>query len=416
MKILLVASRSGSWPYVPELRDQLSKCGDKVDFLDLDNWKMEGHNLSYKSWFDHLMTLNTFRERYRNLLRREQNKEGLSGLKAFALLAIRIARKLGILPLVRKLYLMLEDRLIDGRMGNLTEYDAINFHSLSASRSISRFRPFSHQRIGKIVVTIWGSEFLRATREQREANKWFYNLASAISFNNSRVGDLFVKWYQDYDSKVRIVRWGIGMFDVIEEEWKKSSLTSIKGSLGLDAERITICIGYNAGTAQQHLSVIKSIRDSLSDLFREKIQIIVPLSYGEDEEGYIQSIRELLSKSGLKYVILDTFLTAPEVARLRLASDIVINVQTTDSFSASIQEHILYGSHLIVGSWLPYQDIKAIHQAMTFVDDCSQTGRALVQIFESGDTLLFGRKLNKSLLNLSGWRTNIEKWRDLYRL
>ena len=81
------------------------------------------------------------------------------------------------------------------------------------------------------------------------------------------------------------------------------------------------------------------------------------MTYGLTAE-YLNQIIDHLKKTGLSYIILSDFLTKKEVAKLRLITDIAINISISDAYSASVQEQIYAENIVITGNWLPYDYLK----------------------------------------------------------
>ena len=127
-----------------------------------------------------------------------------------------------------------------------------------------------------------------------------------------------------------------------------------KQALGISDGSITICVGHNGFSSQQHLKIIKAI-DMLPDELRKRVSLILPLTYG-GKKKYTDEVK----KAAEKYpcVVFDSFMESDDVAKLRVASDIYINAQVTDALSTSMLEHIYSGSKVLVGSWLSYPELK----------------------------------------------------------
>ena len=102
-----------------------------------------------------------------------------------------------------------------------------------------------------------------------------------------------------------------------------------------------------------------------------------------------------------------------DIARLRIACDIVINVQTTDSLSASIQEHLMAGARLIVGDWLPYGIFERIGADIRRVD----TRAAITEALEANISRKPAARTacSQAIYDRSSWDSCIGQWMDLYR-
>ncbi len=362
MKILLIASEKGSIPYVPELITELRNQGDIVDILHMHNWE--------------LISESRFRVFLVKKIREFYKKRNL---------------KSAALKKIVKFFL---------------RYDAVNIHYADVDPCLN----FADKVTSNLIITIWGSDFLRASDEVRYRNKELYNAASVIAFNNKEVRDKFTSFYKDYHEKCKILRWGIGNFEMLKSLSSQPSAIA-KRTLGLDTGKISVCIGYNAGAAQQHEKIIEAV-SKLDPSLKEKTQLILPLTYGEDHEGYIDKLKSILNKSGYEYHLFESYMKSDDVVMLRQASDIVLNFQITDSFSASIQEHLLVGSQLFVGEWLPYELLSKHSDRIKFFGSIDEITPSLAELI---DKEKIDKIFNKAIYNLGTWKNNIKEWRAVYK-
>jgi glycosyltransferase involved in cell wall biosynthesis len=104
-----------------------------------------------------------------------------------------------------------------------------------------------------------------------------------------------------------------------------------------------------------------------------------------------------------------------EVAFLRLSSDIMIQVQNTDSFSSSMREHLYAGNVVITGDWLPYETLDKKGCFMLKVSDVDLVGEKLVYAINNLDSLKKRCQGNPEIIwELSSWENNIDSWCNLY--
>lgn len=386
MRILIVASEKGSWPYIPELINHLRESNDYVDFYDntfgnfrlLSSSKTKNIVIYFFSqlWFVQLGFIWLLERFFKiNITRRNHKKS--------------------------KLY---------PKLGQWLNYDVISLHFATETNT-----PTFLLKLGtKVITTIWGSEFLRVSNEKRIRNQFIYDESVYITFNNPLTRNKFIDCYKKFGEKSKIVRFGIEAFDTIIETYSSCSLTFIKQQLGFDTDKIIVCIGYNAAKAQQHEAIINTLL-FLGEEEKDKIQLVIPFTYSLENNAYKEKIIALLGNSGISFKLLETFMSMEEVAMLRLACDVVINAQITDSFSASIQEHLLVGSKIIVGSWLPYSVLKEIDKEIIQFETINDLPFKLSSVIGLGRDQLNQRRINKELYSLSSWNTNIEEWRKLFQ-
>jgi len=138
------------------------------------------------------------------------------------------------------------------------------------------------------------------------------------------------------------------------------------------------------------------------------------MTYGTEPE-YRNKLKEALTRFPYPHAAIEYFLSDEDNAHLRKATDILIQVQKSDSFSASTQEHMFAGNLLITGDWLPYGDLE--ESGIYF--------RKIGLPRKSGDELLYciehlsqeKEKCNQNadaIYKLSSWSANIPHWLELY--
>ena len=66
-----------------------------------------------------------------------------------------------------------------------------------------------------------------------------------------------------------------------------------------------------------------------------------------------------------------------EVAKLRYATDIYINAQITDAFSASMQEYLFSGAIVFNPRWLSYPEISEFGLSCIEYNDISEIPKAI---------------------------------------
>jgi len=259
---------------------------------------------------------------------------------------------------------------------------------------------------------VWGSDFYRSSNTVRKCQKKIYDCADIITFTNEKTLHDFNDYYNHkYNSKLRIARFGLSVLD----ELKKLNIdkSNCRNRLGLSQDEIIVTVGYNNIPAQQHGMVIQSLK-KLKNSFPSNLFLLFPLTYGGTKE-YREQIREQLKQSGFRYKMLDSFLSDEEVAMVRKASDIMIQVQKTDQFSGSMQEHLYAKNIVITGDWLPYDILDERGVFMLKVSSVDEVGNKLLYAINNMDKLK-NKCLNnpKIIWELSSWENNIQSWVDMY--
>src|SRR3989304_10346614 len=95
-----------------------------------------------------------------------------------------------------------------------------------------------------------------------------------------------------------------------------------------------------------------------------------------------------MNESNLNYKIMKSMLNIEDIARLRLIANIVLNIQTTDQLSASVQEHLFAGNIVIVGKWLPYDIYDEMGIFFVRAGDLNTLGKKLVDCIINHDEMV----------------------------
>ncbi len=209
----------------------------------------------------------------------------------------------------------------------------------------------------KLVFSYWGSDLFRAGDRRLFFRGLFARCADYITFDNKDLQKKFKKVYK-WANKVpsEVVLFGLPVLDNIREKYKKCSSSDIRKKWNIPDDKIVIAVGYNGHPEQQHINVLKVIRE-LDSNDKKKIFLLLQMTYGGSKE-YQRCVLETAKKTGCEYMGIQYFLSNDEVTDLRILTDIYINAQTTDAFSGSVCENLFAGTKLLNARWLRYQEFK----------------------------------------------------------
>ena len=235
-------------------------------------------------------------------------------------------------------------------------YDVVHIHYVE-NIIVRDIRFFSKYIRGKLIVSIWGSDFLRASEDRKKNMTVLFNRADHITIASDKVIEEFKACYQksSFLSKIVLCRFGLEPLESLISILRSGANARIsKSKIGLCADKIVITIGYNASRLQHHIDIIENIeRSPLLSPFHDKVEFLLPVTYPKDAE-YIGIIKKTVVNSKFHYNVIEQFLSDEDIAHLRVASDIFIQLQPTDMLSGSMLEHLSAQNIVITGSWLPY--------------------------------------------------------------
>jgi hypothetical protein len=382
MKVLIIGNRSHQfvYNYVKSLRDNFPQSHLEVDILSQDS-----SEISFPS-----------DNSYNNI---------------YALTVPSFFRKI---RLFRVLYQQL---LFRNYIRKLNYYDVVHIHYIE--NIIIRDVVFFSKHIrGKLIVSIWGSDFLRASETRKRNMIVLFERANYITIASDKIIEEFKDFYHggSFLSKIALCRFGLEPLENLISILKNDVDSEIsKRKIGLCTDKIAITIGYNASRLQHHIEIIENIeRCSLLFPFRDKIEFLLPVTYPKDTE-YVALIKKTTLKSKFRYNIIDNFLSNEDIAHLRVASDIFIQLQPTDMLSGSMLEHLSARNIVITGSWLPYECLDQWEIFFIKIDRLNLIANELYNVLNN--FVDYKNSCSKNLemiVNRFRWNDIIHNWLHLY--
>lgn len=257
-------------------------------------------------------------------------------------------------------------------------YDIIDFHSFIAEYD-SMIKEFSQKKT--IKVTFWGSDFYRATNERREQQRSAMKFVSKIQIGTKAMKDDMMEHFGEFESKVRIANFGLQQFDMITEVKKTSVDPHYK--VGQLQDKLMVVCGYNGSVAQQHLLLINAFKNLTADL-KNKIFLVFPLTYGADAD-YIKALDLALKQINIPFTLITKHLSEMDMIKVRIETDFVVNIQKTDAFSGSLQQHLYAENLVLVGDWLPYKvlDDHQVFVKRTSLENLSESITTCIANFDA---------------------------------
>lgn len=302
------------------------------------------------------------------------------------------------------------NELID-KLNNLKKYDFIHIHYLdpmysSVSENIK-------EKCNKLIVSIWGSDYYRMSSGNKIIQKHVLDKADIITMANENTIKEFDEYYKfDYASKLKVCKFGLTPLEYINI-YCNEDITKLKRELDIPIDSLVVTCGYNASPAQNHLKILNSLI-RVKDRLPNNIFLIFPMTYGDDI--YRENIINEIGKTGFKYKVVDKFLSNEDVAKLRIVSDIMLQVQTTDQLSGSMQEYLYCNNIIITGEWLPYKILKEKGCFFLEVPKVESIGDKLLFSINNFETIRDKCKNNNQLIaEISLWNNVIQNWISVYK-
>ena len=265
----------------------------------------------------------------------------------------------------------------------------------------------------KTIFIFWGSDILRRTKKSIR-RIYAFNTVDRICMSTREMEKKFHELYgMKFDNKIRKINFGSNGIELLTDG--QLEMKEIRRRYNIDESKIVISIGYNKMCSQQHLKVLNVIKTLLPEL-REKIHIILRLTYGNGDNNYINKIKALVDESGCSSSIFESYMSDIEVAEVVSITDIFIHAQTTDARSASMCEHLYAGSLVIVPSWIQYSEIEGKVFYLTF-EKFEDLEDLISNNLVHKQNSIYHEKLKRNrieLYDLCSWKSQVPDWRKLY--
>jgi hypothetical protein len=291
-------------------------------------------------------------------------------------------------------------------------FDIVNFQFLYWHYI---FSIFTFKKIKtKIFFTIFGSDFYRASVfKKRFIYIHILKEITGVIFTNNQTRKDFMAYYLQFSLlKTYVCRLGLPALKDIDKNRKKRDTFYEYFSLPID--KIVVTVGYNLTEQQQHIKVIDEI-NRLSLEKKKNLYVLFPLTYGGSVE-YLKEIEKYLEKNAtFSYKIFIKYMNNNEISKLRLVTDIMINVLETDQFSASMQEHLYANNIVIAGAWLPYGTFVQKGIVMQRIESIQSLSKVLLEVLEHMQEIKEKSKDNaKYIAELSSWDNVISCWKTIF--
>lgn len=298
---------------------------------------------------------------------------------------------------------------------SLNNYEIIQIHFVDVSlwSLISYFKS-----VGKKVITsIWGSDLLRSTEDEDRFRTMIYDASDVITFaQNETMLNTFKNKYPNYlNKKYTNISFGADIFQNLSKLKKSMNKGKCKALLNIEKNKIIITIGYQANKNHRQVEVLDLLlknRKILENL--DKIQFFLPLTYGAPKHEKEKIINHFYTKK-VDFVYFDHYLSVTQVCMIRYASDIFINLLTTDAFSNSMREYLYAENIVITGEWLPYGGLLQKGYYFKTLDTIDAIGEVSAFVIENIDEeKKYCRVNDDTLLDYADWSLIIKEWLKIY--
>lgn len=293
----------------------------------------------------------------------------------------------------------------------LLDYDIVHFHFLTVD-SYYLVQQFRKRATSRIIISIWGSDMYRVKQSNSNAFIRTCKSADSITFTNQKSLEFFSSKYRWSKTNLYLALFGSMPLEYLR--LLKTSNAESKKLLNWNPNKMAVTIGYNLATAQQHIEILSQFGSESIISLRDRIQLIIPITYSGTLK-YKNQLLDKLKQLPFEFYIYDTFLKDEQVAQIRKASDVMIQLQLTDQFSGSMQEYLYTRNVVITGSWLPYETIKKHGAWFIEIESLEELSKVVPEVINDFEKFKSKTKNNpQAITKLISWEKNIQAWIDLY--
>lgn len=289
-------------------------------------------------------------------------------------------------------------------------------HIHYASRLNAFLIPFLKHRGCKTLITYWGSDLLRKGKRYVKSLKRFLAYTDIITFNTKESVKIFNKiFHNKFAEKVYNVKFGSTLFELIDENKISESPQEAGKNIQLPQNKMIIVCGHTRSKEHRQLEVLKQINRMDTEILKN-LCIVFPMTYGQSDEVYEKELADYSKHVPCKVRFYREYMSEEDIARLRRSADIFIHAQTSDAFSATLQEFLYAGAVVLNGSWLKYPDLMEAGVKYFEFDGLEQLPdklQALISGFgEIKDTM---RSNRDKIRRLASWEVVAGQWIKLYQ-
>jgi hypothetical protein len=231
----------------------------------------------------------------------------------------------------------------------------------------------------KLSLSLFGSDINDRNFIKNNFKKIYY-LADSIVVTNPIFGEKIKKYIGNNitQGKISVLFLPQDHF-IYYHPFSHSLKLAGKIKLNYPKDKTIVLIGTNSSPNEQHEKMIDEIKNISNP--DDYLFIFLLTNIYDKIDVYVKNVQSLIEQK-LKYfnvITLLKFMSYEEMAHLRLASDIYVNLRERDQLAAAMLESNLAYCHVITGDWLPYNDYLSKVKA-TIISDFSQLNGAIVKI------------------------------------
>ena len=294
------------------------------------------------------------------------------------------------------------------------EYDIVNLHYVTPW--FTRVMGSTKDKLSNVVFSYWGSDLFRNDKKKLLKFSPIIGNIGYVTFSSNDLYNYHVQLYGENSCKRKVSMFPITLIELMDECDKKYNKDKAEfeyniAGVDIPSDKTIVAIGYNGREAQQHIKVLNAM-SSIDSKYRDKIAILLQMTSGGSRE-YRESVVATAREMGFEVIHFDKYLDDEDVAKIRMITDVYINAQTTDAFSASVCENLYMGTSLINASWLKYAELKMSPFSYLEFNNFDDITGLLVRVMDG--EFVPDKETNRRLVKEYKSRENCrENWMNIY--
>ncbi len=214
--------------------------------------------------------------------------------------------------------------------------------------------PRTLSKVGKkTVLLLFGTDINQRTFIKNNFRK-LYKLSDSVIVTNSQFGETARKHARGALNAEKMTTLMLPQPQFSHYyDFSFESKGEAKKTLGFPLNKTVVVVGSNLNSNEQHELIIEELKKMVTEDFYFVFALSSPLGKMSQREV---SLRKLIEDSftEVDYHIISGWIDDDKMAIVRHASDILVNMRIMDQLAASMLESNLAYTHVIAGSWLPY--------------------------------------------------------------
>jgi hypothetical protein len=290
-------------------------------------------------------------------------------------------------------------------------YDIVQFLFVNSVESflVCKIAPKST----RIVSTFYGSDLLRAKAIDRLLLNKVLKRSDCITLGSENMIQAFERTFDSrYLEKCVKADLGSNNAPVLAAQIDNIDKAECKKRFGIPEDKLSIFCGYNGRREHRHIQIIEELM-KMDQSIKDKVCLVFHCGY-ELADSYKTEILQSAEKSGIEYVMISEYLKGIELAKVRKAADIMLNLQVSDALSNSMMENIYAGAVVVKGTWLDYPDLDKAGVYTVSINSMNDLLACISEIVENYNVHSEKCVLNKEpCLKLMSWDTYKEIWKKV---